>query len=67
MEGDYLKPEMCKIPAGRTKDSHISFFLEKNPGFIHGDELACIASISLDNLNRAGHRMINNTEVIWYE
>ncbi len=64
---DFLKPEKCKIPAGRTNDPHISFFLEKNPGYIHGDELACIASISLDNLNRAGHRMIKNTKVKWHE
>jgi hypothetical protein len=64
---DYLIPEMCKIPASRKKNPHVSFFLEKNPGFIQGDELACIASISLDNLNRTGLRVIKNTEVIWNE
>jgi len=64
---DYLIPEMNKIPTSRKKNPHVSFFLEKNPGFIRGDELACIASISLENLNRTGLRVIENTEVIWNE
>ncbi len=31
-------------------NSHINFFAEKNPCFLDGDELVCIASIALSNL-----------------
>ncbi|RPH90454.1 MAG: hypothetical protein EHM72_19090, partial [Calditrichaeota bacterium] len=64
---DHLSPEMCEIPAGRERDAHVQFFLQKNPGYIYGDELACIAAISPNNLNKAGHRTIDNTAVTWHE
>jgi hypothetical protein len=36
----------------------VSFFAEKNPGHVKGDELACITEISRSNLTRAGERMV---------
>lgn len=43
---DRLKPEMCEVPESRRDDPHVRFFLERNPGYSMGDELACIADIS---------------------
>lgn len=64
---DCLNEEMCQVPEGRKKNPHISFFLEKNPGYIYGNELACLTELAMSNLNRAAHRAILNTEVEWYE
>jgi hypothetical protein len=44
---------------GRAIDPHVTFFLARNPGYAHGDELVCIAEISETNLTAAGRRMIN--------
>jgi hypothetical protein len=48
-------------------DAHIRFFLERNPGYREGDELACLTPLSRDNLNRCGRRVIQHTEVHWRE
>lgn len=48
-------------------DPHIRFFLERNPGYIRGDELACITEMSEDNLNARARRVIKHTEVQWCE
>lgn len=48
-------------------DPHIRFFLERNPGYIRGDELVCLTEISKGNLNARGRRVINHTEVQWRE
>lgn len=64
---DRLRPEMCVVPEGRLRDPHVRFFLERNPGFERGDELACIADIAMDNLNRYAMRVIADTKVKWDE
>jgi hypothetical protein len=51
----------------RRSDPHIRFFLEKNPGYVKGDELACISEMSEENLNKRGWRVIERTEVHWRE
>lgn len=52
-----LVPELLDVPAGRTRDRHVAFFLERNPGYVRGDELACLARLADDNLTPAGHRI----------
>lgn len=64
---DRLRPEMCAIAEGRLSDPHVSYFLKQNPGFSAGDELACIADIAKENLNRYAWRVIQNTKVDWDE
>jgi hypothetical protein len=49
---DYLKSSLEDITPHRLSDPHIKFFIEKNPGFHDGDELACITVVSKDNLAR---------------
>lgn len=64
---DRLSPEMCNIPESKIKDPHVQFFLKKNPNYFLGDELACIADISQDNLNEYAWRVIKNSKVTWDE
>jgi hypothetical protein len=52
-----LAPELLDVPARRGRDPHIAFFLDRNPGFVRGDELACLARIADDNLTPAGRRI----------
>tara|TARA_Y100001954_G_scaffold92887_1_gene101693 strand:+ start:4765 stop:5499 length:735 start_codon:yes stop_codon:yes gene_type:complete len=42
------------------KNKHIDFFLEKNPGYINGDELVCMAEVDIDNLLRFPKMMLVN-------
>jgi hypothetical protein len=42
----------------RQANSHIAFFLEKNPGYDAGDELACIARLQLDNFKPYVRRLL---------
>ena len=34
------------------RNRHIDFFLKKNPGYVNGDELVCMAEVDIDNLLR---------------
>jgi hypothetical protein len=52
-----LTPDLIALPAGRLTDRHVSFFLAQNPGFVDGDELACLARIDDSNLTAAARRM----------
>jgi hypothetical protein len=52
-----LAPDLMTLPEGRIPDPHIAFFLQRNPGFVRGDELACLTRIDQRNLTPAGRRM----------
>jgi hypothetical protein len=66
-ESDWLRPEMCDVPPARRRDIYVEFFLERNPGFVHGDELACFTQLCRDNLNDHAWRVIERTTPIWVE
>lgn len=46
------------LPARRL-DAHAQYFLQKNPGWAQGHELACLTWLDPGNLTRAGQRMVN--------
>lgn len=52
-----LRGELAEVPEGRLADPHVAFFLERNPGWADGDELACLTEIAVENLTAAGRRM----------
>lgn len=52
-----LAPELIEVPLQRARDPHVAFFLERNPGYVKGDELTCITRIADDNLTAAGRRV----------
>jgi hypothetical protein len=66
-QADRLRPALCDVPDARQHDPFVKFFLERNPGFYDGIELACLAEIRRDNLNRFGWRVIERTQPTWVE
>ncbi len=56
-EPQVLREGLDEVPEGRLTDPHIAFFLEKNPGWIRGDELVCLTELTEGNLTSAGRRM----------
>ena len=55
---DYLKDEYDYTDEAAIRDKNTAFFLEKNPGYMNGDELVCLCKISVDNLNKLGRRVL---------
>lgn len=56
-EPQVLREGLDEIPEGRLGDPHVAFFLEKNPGWVQGDELVCLTELAEGNLTPAGRRM----------
>lgn len=52
-----LRDGVADVNAERLRDPHIAFFVNRNPGFVHGDELVCLARVHPDNFTAAGRRM----------
>jgi hypothetical protein len=52
-----LLPELLDVPEGRIDDAHVRFFLAHNPGYVRGDELACVARMDDANLTAAAQRI----------
>jgi hypothetical protein len=53
-----LRAGLAGVPAGRSDDPHIAFFLRQNPGHAGGDELVCVADLSPECLTPAGRRVV---------
>jgi hypothetical protein len=58
-----LHPDLLAVPEGRRVDPHVAFFLERNPGYVEGDELVCLTRIARANLTPAGRRMLDGPVV----
>jgi len=56
---DRLKEELAIIPDAKKSDPHVQLFMNKNPGYINGDELVCITKIDYDNFTRATRKFID--------
>lgn len=54
----HLTPALAGVPAGRRDDPHVKFFLERNPDYARGVELACLAEITLANTHGLGRRWL---------
>ncbi|OGV43293.1 MAG: hypothetical protein A2X46_06545 [Lentisphaerae bacterium GWF2_57_35] len=64
---DWLRPVMCEIPESRQNDPHVGFFLQRNPTYSQGDELACITQVAECNFNKYAWRVIRQNHVRWDE
>ena len=58
---DRLKGDALRMDAESVR------FRKLNPGWVRGDELCCLAPLSMDNLNRLGFRVISDVSPEWYE
>ena len=45
-----LKPSLAEIPKGRADDPRVRYFVERNPRYATGSELACIGRLTPANL-----------------
>jgi hypothetical protein len=53
-----LRKDTNLFPAGKAADPHVSYFLNRNPGHVIGDELVCLTELTDENLTPAGRRMV---------
>jgi len=52
-----LRADFADVPDHRTDDPHVRFFLQRNPGYKEGEELACVASLARENLTEIAQRL----------
>ena len=55
-----LRPEIAVPMEAKARNPHVRFFLEKNHGYLSGDELVCVAEFSLENTRRMAHGALSN-------
>lgn len=53
-----LKGDLAEISEHRLRNPHIRYFLERNPGYAEGHELACLAEISATNMRSYAARTV---------
>jgi len=53
-----LAAGLDEIPQNREHDPAVNYFLQRNPDFAQGVELACLAPITLDNTHGIGKRLL---------
>ena len=56
-----LRGELRDVPPEKLADPHVAFFLDRNPGYVRGDELVCLADLAPNYLTPAGRRMVCGT------
>jgi hypothetical protein len=57
-----LKPDIAAAPERRLKHPHVQFFLERNPDYWRGTELACLAEISPLNMKLFAGRIMSSMQ-----
>lgn len=57
-EASPLRAGIAEVTPRRLKDPDIAFFVETNPGYMRGDQLACLVELKRDNITTAGRRML---------
>ncbi len=58
-----LKPGVAEVSDRELRNPHVRYFLENNPGFASGEELACIGELRAENLTAAGLRMLGESRL----
>lgn len=53
-----LSPELGQGTYDRKNNTHVAFFLQRNPNFHKGDELVCMANLHPDNLKRSAKEYV---------
>jgi hypothetical protein len=54
--GDCLADHLVEVPTKDALRRDVRYFLSRNPGFVHGDELLCVADITQENMTKFSAR-----------
>ena len=58
-QGSYrLRAQVAPLDQRRLQSPHVRYFAERNPGYVIGDELCCIAPLTRSNFTPAAFRVI---------
>ncbi len=55
---DKLRKGVADVEEPRLKNPHINYFVQRNPRWADGEELACIVRLTKDNFNSMAHRIV---------
>jgi hypothetical protein len=55
----HLAEQWAKISEREAARDDVQFFLRRNPGYVRGDELACLCELSSDNLRPLARRIFD--------
>ncbi len=53
----HLKAEFAEIPEKDRNKPDVAYFLERNPGYVDGDELVCLTELSHENFNKVARHI----------
>jgi hypothetical protein len=53
-----LREGVSPLGCRELESRHTTYFLSRNPGYVSGDELVCLAEVADDNLTRAARRIL---------
>lgn len=56
-----LREGIADVTPERLVNPNVRFFLERNAGHASGDELCCVAPLTLENFTRAGRRFLKES------
>ncbi len=54
----HLRAGMAELANRASRDPHVAYFVARNPGFVVGDELCCLAPLSRGNFRSAAYRVM---------
>jgi hypothetical protein len=54
----YLMGEYAEVPEQKRRNRNVRFFLERNPGYVHGEELACVCEIGTDSFRKRTRMLV---------
>ena len=55
-----MRAGLADVTPQRLKDPHVRYFVDRNPNFLAGDELCCLAPLTVDNFSRTARRLIES-------
>lgn len=59
-----MAPALADVAKGRAQDPRVRFFLDRNPGYRTGHELACLASIHPENMKSFAKKYVLEGECL---
>ncbi len=59
---DFVKSGVSDADEKALRKKEAQFFIEKNPGYVNGDELVCIAEFKPENMRTAFYKMVDSDD-----